>query len=1125
MRILALAMVLPLGGCLVSDELKDAAVENKKAEDTWDADGDNIVSKEFGGTDCDDTNAAIFPGASELCDGYDNDCNGNMDGQNEVDADGDAYLACTVTGNTVLNPQFLGSGDCNDSDNTIFPGATEICDEVDNNCDGVADEADAVNAPSWYTDADGDNYGDDDTEVVDCVQPADTVEDGGDCNDEDAAVHPGATEQVGNGVDDNCDFEELCYVDSDNDGHAILGDDTEICMDMSCGCDGVADNTVPRDDCNDAVASIHPGADEFCNGIDDDCDGTTDEIDAEDVISWYVDADNDGFGAGSVAQPSCTAISGRADNHEDCDDDDAAVNPNATEVCGDEIDNDCSGDADGSDAADAVLWYEDADGDGQGYGTTSLGPSCLSPSGWANNADDCDDNDDTVYRLATEICDGLDNDCDGTIPTDERDGDGDRYVPCTIDSGGWDSATLQIDGGGDCNDGDAAVNPAATETCNGADNNCDGDTELNASDGTTFYLDSDNDGHGDTNNTIRMCSLPSGYSAELGDCDDNDATVNPTATELCDGLDNDCDGAIPADELDSDNDLYVECTVDAGGWDDTAFIILGGDDCDDSVSQVHPGATEACDGVDTDCDGLTPKAELDVDGDGFVECTWHSLGTSSWLGATVPTGGDDCNDDEFDINPAAAEHCGGADSSIDYNCDGDFEAGSPEGTIFYEDFDADGLTNSTSTETFCNAPSSGWLAAGALTDCDDSDATVGLATAWYHDNDGDGYGGEDIQVECTAPTDFVNNGDDCDDTDAFTYPGAAENEVQNPGMCMTDADEDGWGKDFSLVAVVGTDCDDSDAAINPAATEISNNNVDEDCDGTAQATLLAVGLGVGNSCAVDDTNGTWGGLHCWGMPSHSIVTHAPTDSSYADVAVGVEDACALDRNGRLTCWGGTPESQYSILPPSTIDYHSLSMGLDHGCALDVNSSGSQGGYEADCWGKTCSSGECDVPLDFSMQEYEYLDVAAGMAVSCGVEPAGTLRCWGDSQTEVMQNYANTGGFFSSVALSPMEDVGCGLGSSGEIECFGLSTSALLNSPSGIGFSELSCGAGSCCALTSNSAITCWGHDSVLNGIPGGTGWTTVSVGQNMACAIDGGDELTCWGGICAAFDPVCTDHP
>ena len=1013
MRILCLAIVLPLAGCLVGEDMKNAAVEDKKADDGWDVDGDGYVSTDKGGDDCDDQNDAIHPNASEICDGYDNNCNGQMDGQNEVDADGDAYLACTVTGATVLNTEYLGSGDCNDSDTTIFPGAAEVCDEVDNNCDGVADEAEAVDAPSWYTDADGDGYGDDATAVVDCVQPTETVSDNTDCNDDDIGIHPEATELVGNGVDDNCDGEEDCYKDSDNDGHAEEGGAILSSMDPACTGSGVANDDAPRDDCDDSVNTIHPGADEYCNNIDDDCDGTTDENDAVDTTDWYMDADNDGFGTGTLAQPSCEPVSGRADNDADCDDGDATISPSAAEIC-DGIDNNCDGDTDEDSSTDAVLWYKDADGDGQGNSVvpiTSTGPSCTpAPSSYVDNTDDCDDLDATVYLGATELCDGLDNDCNGAIPTNESDVDSDRYVECTLDAGGWDGPTFTALGGDDCNDSLFSVNPGADETCNGVDNNCDGDPELYATDGTTYYLDADGDLHGDNTNPTVMCSLPSGYSTLSDDCDDDEATVNPSAAELCDGLDNNCDSSIPTNESDVDSDQYVECTLDAGGWDGPTFTPLGGDDCDDSLSSVNPGAAEACDGVDTDCNGTTPSSELDVDVDGYVECTWSSLGIYAWLGTTEPTGGGDCDDSASggSINP-------------------------------------------------------------------------GTTDTWY----------DGIDSDCDGASDY-------------------------------DADSDG----FDSTDHSGTDCNDWDAAINPNATEISNNDVDEDCDGTAQASLIDLGVGMGNSCAVDDTDGSWGVIHCWGDSIHTIVTNAPTTSAYTEVEVGIQDACTLNRNGFLTCWGET--SSYAYAPPSNISYmsQSLSLGAEHGCALDVNPSGNFGGYEADCWGISCSQGECSVPRDSSMQEFQYTDVAAGLGVSCAVDPFGALSCWGNYLSQVMVNYSNVQSTYSSVELSPMQDVGCALDIYGYIDCFGDVNSPIIYwAPYNTDYTDLSCGAESCCALDISGYIECWGGDSVPDTIPSGTGWTTLSVGFNMACAIDSNDELTCWGASCDSLDPACTDHP
>ena len=116
------------------------------------------------------------------------------------------------------------------------------------------------------------------------------------------------------------------------------------------------------------------------------------------------------------------------------------------------------------------------------------------------------------------------------------------------------------------------------------------------------------------------------------DCDDLNPATYPGATEICDGRDNDCDGAVPADEIDDDADGTAECDGD----------------CDDANADVFPGATEECDGIDGDCDGVLPADEADADGDGVSECAG------------------DCDEADPNTYPSAPELCDGVDS----NCDG-----------------------------------------------------------------------------------------------------------------------------------------------------------------------------------------------------------------------------------------------------------------------------------------------------------------------------------------------------------------------------------------------------------------------------------------------------------------------
>ncbi len=185
-----------------------------------DRDGDGHDDRGAGGDDCDDSNPDIHPGAAERCDGVDNDCDGEVDGSDSVDAttwyadlDGDGYgdeagagtPACDAPSGSVAD-----ATDCDDSDGAVNPGATEVCDDadVDEDCSGAADDADsgvdASTQTTWYPDADRDGYGDShDAGTLACEQPGDTVADATDCDDGDDGAYPGATELC-DGVQTDC---------------------------------------------------------------------------------------------------------------------------------------------------------------------------------------------------------------------------------------------------------------------------------------------------------------------------------------------------------------------------------------------------------------------------------------------------------------------------------------------------------------------------------------------------------------------------------------------------------------------------------------------------------------------------------------------------------------------------------------------------------------------------------------------------------------------------------------------------------------------------------------------------------------------------------------------------------
>jgi hypothetical protein len=447
--------------------------------------------------------------------------------------------------------------DCDDADPEVHPGAAELCDGVDNDCDGVVDPPESLDASSWYADVDGDGYGDVAAGTLACEAASGQVADASDCDDGDAAVHPGATELC-NGVDDDCDGATdpdnsadapTWYADADGDGY---GDPAT----GEVGCEGGSGEVTDGTDCDDGAASVNPGATEQCNGVDDDCDGATDPDSSADASRWYTDADGDGYGDVSTEVVACYAGSDQVSDATDCDDGDAAVHPAATELC-DGVDNDCDGVVDPASSADASRWYRDADGDGYGDVSTEA-VACYASSGQVSDATDCDDGDAAVHPGAVESCNGVDDDCDGaTDPASSvdasrwyTDADGDGYGDASTEVVACYGSSGQVLDARDCDDADAAVNPLAVESCNGVDDDCDGATDPASSvDAVTWYSDVDGDGYGDASTGVLGCYGASDEVLDSTDCDDADAAVNPGAIEWCgDGVDDDCDGVDEGDD-------------------------------------------------------------------------------------------------------------------------------------------------------------------------------------------------------------------------------------------------------------------------------------------------------------------------------------------------------------------------------------------------------------------------------------------------------------------------------------------------------------------------------------------------------------------------------------------------
>ncbi len=642
--------------------------------------------------------------AEESCNGADDDCDGEVD-------EGTGGAECFVTNQFGACPGTVSCVDGASQCNGPAPKA-ELCDGIDNDCDGEVDEgfpdtdddgiADCLeadkdgdgipdgldNCPSTFNPGQSNNDLDAQGDVCDLDDDNDLTSDDQDCAPLDPEAHPGAQETC-DGKDNDCNgLVDEGFVDTDADGW-------KDCVDKDDDNDGSPDET----DCGPTLPAVHPGAAELCDGADNNCNQQVDEgypdMDGDGAADC-VDGDADGDQVpGPEDNCPLTPNPDQADLDADgvgdaCDaDDDGDSIPDGVDNCP-LLKNTLQGDIDGDGLGD--LCDPDMDGDGAPNGEDNcplvanpgqadadldgIGDACEDDTDGDGTPDaqDCAPLDPMTYPGASEKCDGADNDCDLLADEGFPDFDADGVKNC-VDEDDDDDGDPDD---GDCAPLDAAVHHLADELCDGKDNDCNGlvddgfplltcgkgvcahsvqgcvggvlqlcDPSEGAAEETCDGLDNDCDGLLDEDQGSTACGLGVCAHVSANCVGGKENSCDPLAgagVETCDGLDNDCDG-----KTDEDQPLLA---CGKGQCFHTQPSCIGGQsfECDPFKGAL----AEGCDGLDNDCDGETDEG-LGATTCGFGECE-HTV--------------DNCKDGAVQIcNPfvgAKVENC----DSLDNDCDG-----------------------------------------------------------------------------------------------------------------------------------------------------------------------------------------------------------------------------------------------------------------------------------------------------------------------------------------------------------------------------------------------------------------------------------------------------------------------